>query len=298
MRFQSLSLVYQTRQYWLRARDILAREGVGVLFNRLQMAMRRLCGLDYLGNFDQGYDKWLVNNEITLTVSQAELLINEMSVKPVFSLIVPVYKVKAVWLEAAIESVKSQLYPHWQLCLADDASDDADLKKILDNYAASDSRIVISVNQSNIGIAETSNAALTLASGEFVGLLDHDDLLTEGALLHNALLINQHPDVDLTYSDEDKIDTQGKRFSPYFKPDYTPELILGQNYIGHFLVIRKSCLDAVDGFRSDYDGAQDYDLILRLLENNPSIKHIPQGSLSLENNTWIYLGVLWFKIPR
>ncbi len=259
-----------------RGVDILRNEGLDVLIHRGSMAFKNLLGMDYLGNFDKGYEKWRGIHETTLAQSDVESLLAGMETKPVFSIIVPVYNVDQIWLEAMVESVIAQQYPHWQLCIVDDGSSAAHIRPVLVAFSEKDSRINIDFNSRNVGIAETSNAALKLADGDYIGLLDHDDCLSDHALLENALAINQNPTLDLIYSDEDKINTQGIRATPFFKPDYSPELLHAHNYIGHFVVIRKTVMNKIGGFQSGFDGAQDYDVLLRACENTRAIHHIPK----------------------
>ena len=268
-------LVYQIRQYCRRGKDILLNEGAVVLFSRVWTGIKRLCGFDYAGNFDQGYDRWRTNHCQLPSPEQAYKLVCEIKSKPVFSVVMPVYNVEKQWLESAIESVLSQQYPHWQLCLVDDASSEPHIRGVIDRYVEADSRIYAGFNEDNLGIAATSNAALALADGNYVALLDHDDELTADALLQCAVVVENNPDVDLIYSDEDKISIKGKLSTPFFKPDFSEELLQGQNYIGHFVVLRRSLVEEIGGFQAGYEGAQDYDLLLRICENTRQIEHIP-----------------------
>ncbi|MCP5196802.1 MAG: glycosyltransferase [Gammaproteobacteria bacterium] len=190
---------------------------------------------------------------------------------PLISIIMPVYNVESRWLEAAIESVRKQIYPHWQLCIADDCST---RKETLDYLRGlQDEKIKIVFLEENQGIAVASNAALSLATGDFIALMDNDDELTLDALYEITKVINAH-DPDLIYSDEDKLSIDGVLVEPHFKPDYSPDLLMSQNYICHLSVFRKALLDRIDGFRVNYEGAQDYDLILRFLDHTDCIFHI------------------------
>ena len=181
-------------------------------------------------------------------------------------------------LEAAIESVQGQLYPHWELCIADDASTDKSVRRLLRKYAESDPRIKVTFRERNGHISAASNSAIELASGEFIAFLDNDDTLTEHALFWVAHTIAEHPDVGLLYSDEDKIDQLGNRYEPYFKCDWNPDLFLSHNMICHLGVYRSDLVRAVGGFREGYEGAQDYDLALRCIERlaPQQIRHIPR----------------------
>lgn len=196
--------------------------------------------------------------------------------QPLISLIMPVYNVRPEWLRAAVDSVIRQSYTNWELCIADDCSTDHDLKQLLHEISRRDERIHIRFLQQNIGIAGASNAALSMAHGQFIALLDNDDELADGALWEVALEINRHPDTDLIYSDEDKITEKGERYAPFFKPDFSPDTLRSYNYICHFAVMRRDILQEVGGFRSGYDGSQDYDLFLRITERTNQIIHIPK----------------------
>lgn len=197
---------------------------------------------------------------------------------PVISILVPTYQTPERYLRRCIESVINQVYPRWQLCIADDASPDPRVMEVLREYAAVDSRIKVTRREANGHIAEASNTALSLAQGSYVGLLDHDDELRPHALLEMAEAIVANLELALLYSDEDKIDGDGRRFDPYFKPDWNLDLLLSQNYICHFTVIRTDLMRAVGGFRRGYEGSQDHDLFLRCIEGLPGsrIHHVPR----------------------
>ncbi len=196
---------------------------------------------------------------------------------PLFSVIMPVYNAPEKFLRAAIDSVRRQIYPHWELCIADDASSQPYVRRVLEEYANKDARIKVVFRERNGHISAASNSALDLAIGDYIALLDQDDELTEHALYWMAAEIVAHPDAELLYSDEDKIDIKGRRFDPYFKPDWNPDLLLGQNYISHLGVYRRSHVLDVGGFRERFEGSQDWDLALRFTDNvaPESIRHIP-----------------------
>jgi GT2 family glycosyltransferase len=189
----------------------------------------------------------------------------------------PVYNTEAQWLRRAIESVRGQLYPHWELCIADDCSTALHVRRILEEFAARDERIKVAFRNTNGHISAASNTALGLASGEFVALLDHDDELTEHALYLVAEELSAHPEADLIYSDEDKINSQGELTSPHFKTDWNPDLFYSLNFVSHLGVYRRAILEGIGGFRTGYEGSQDYDLALRVIEQIPEqhIRHIP-----------------------
>lgn len=223
------------------------------------------------------YEQWKQMNRLTdESLEQMRCQISAFSQKPVISILVPVYNVDRIWLEKAIQSVMSQVYENWELCMADDVSPKAHVREVLEAYAAKDARIKVIFSERNQGIAGASHAASTLATGDYIGLLDHDDELSQDALFEMVKVINDHSDAGLIYSDEDKMDLHGNSIEPFFKPDYSPDLILSQNYICHFTVMKKSLFDAVGGFRDGFNGSQDHDLVLRILEKTDRIYHIPK----------------------
>ena len=197
---------------------------------------------------------------------------------PLISVVMPVYDPKPEWLAEAIESVRGQLYQHWELCIADDLSPDPAIRPLLERYAAEDPRIKVVFREKNGHISAASNSALGLATGEWVALLDHDDLLPEHALYCVADAINRNPSVRLIYSDEDKIDESGRRQEPYFKCEWNPDLFYSHNMFSHLGVYQKALLDEIGGFRVGYEGSQDYDLALRCIERVAAadIHHIPR----------------------
>jgi len=192
------------------------------------------------------------------------------------SVVVPVYRPELWYFRACVESVQAQTYGNWQLCLCDDASGDPALTGVLSELAASDPRVVVQSLESNGGISRATNAALAAAAGEFVALLDHDDTLEADALAEVVAATAAYPDADVLYSDDDKIDENGVAYQPHFKPDWAPELLLSYPYMGHLLVVRRSLLAAVGGFRPEFDGSQDYDVMLRATEQARAVVHIPR----------------------
>lgn len=228
---------------------------------------------------DVAYRQWTRRHD-TLSDADREAIrrrIEGFARKPVISVIMPVYNTDETYLRKAIESVLGQLYPHFELCVSDDASTKAGVREVLAEYAARDGRIKVCLRQENGHISRSSNSALELAGGEFVALLDHDDELAEHALYMAAEELNQNPDLDFLYSDEDKIDAEGRRFAPHFKPDWNPDMLLSQNYVCHLAVLRRSLVEKAGGFRPGLEGSQDYDLFLRAsrLTSPERIRHIP-----------------------
>ncbi|AMJ62725.1 hypothetical protein AXW83_22675 [Bosea sp. PAMC 26642] len=202
--------------------------------------------------------------------------IDTLENRPVFSIIVPAYETPAGALRAMIESVKTQIYPDWELCIADDGSKSPYIREVLEDAAAGESRIKLVFRSENGNISACSNTAMELATGSYLALLDHDDVLAPHALAMMADAINAHPDADIFYSDEDKLDDEGRRYDPYFKPDFNRELLYGQNFISHLGVFRTSAVKSVGGFRLGFEGSQDYDLVLRLVAaTHGPIVHVP-----------------------
>ena len=195
---------------------------------------------------------------------------------PVISIVTPVYNTDEVWLRKAIESVRAQIYPHWELCLVNDGSTKPHVRAILDEYVALEPRVWVEHLARNQGMAGASSHGLRLATGDFVALLDHDDELPPETLFEIVKLLNETPDVDLIYTDEDKLDLDGRRVEPFFKPEWSPDLLLSMNYITHLSVFRRSLLGEIGGFRLGLDGSQDYDLLLRFSERARRIAHIPK----------------------
>jgi O-antigen biosynthesis protein len=191
-----------------------------------------------------------------------------------FSIIMPVYKTKVNLLKRTIKSVIEQVYTNWELCIVDDGSN----KKTLTNYLKNikDKRIKIKINTKNKGIVSSSNDALMMAKGKYVGFLDHDDLLSNLALFKVAMEIDNHPSTDLVYTDEDKIFEDNSFGGPFYKSDWNYNLLLSSMYTCHFSVYRKKIIDEIEGFREGYDGSQDYDLVLRFVEKTKNIRHIPE----------------------
>ncbi|WP_239651905.1 glycosyltransferase family 2 protein, partial [Neosynechococcus sphagnicola] len=230
------------------------------------------------------YYSWLIRNYPRLTDLERMRSTLPALRSPIISILMPVYNTPENYLRAAINSVLAQVYPCWELCIADDASTVPHIHQILKDYGEQDPRIKVDFRTENGNISRCSNSALTLATGEFVALLDHDDLLTPDALYEVVLLINQHPEVDFVYSDEDKIDDHYHLSQPYFKADWCPDSILSRMYTCHLGVYRKSLVEEIGGFREGFEGSQDYDLVLRLTEKNPAYFPHSQSSLPLADS--------------
>ncbi|MBQ6843148.1 MAG: glycosyltransferase [Agathobacter sp.] len=219
------------------------------------------------------YDPWFKHHRIT----EAELEEQRQHVfeyQPKISILVPTYKTPIPMLHEMMASVIGQSYTNWELCIADGTMEDGELKAVLQEYAAKDARIKVRFLDSNDGISGNTNKALELATGEFIGLLDHDDILELDAL-YEVVKVLQDKTVDLVYTDEDKVSEDLSEFrDPNLKPDFSIDLLRSHNYITHFLVIKKTIIDKVGPFNSKYDGAQDYDLVLRSSEAAQHIEHV------------------------
>ena len=233
--------------------------------------------IDYVES-TRNYDKWIRSH-----IPSKELLEQQknhtFSYQPKISIIVPVYKTPAVFLKQMIDSVINQTYPDWELCIADGSADPscAYLKELVQTYQKQYPNILYSYLPENYGISGNTNAALSLATGEFIALLDHDDALTPDALFEIAAALNTDPGIDVLYSDEDKTTTDFRSFyNPYFKPDFNLDLLRSCNYITHFFVVRKQIVDMIGGFSTECDGSQDYDFILKSCERASHIYHIPK----------------------
>ena len=225
------------------------------------------------------YGEW-VRRYDTLTDAdrkQIKLHIDSFQNKPLFAVVMPVYNPPILFFDKAIQSVRNQLYPNWELCIADDASTDPSVREVIERHRKEDKRIKVIYRSENGHISKASNSALELALGDFVAMLDHDDAIPEHALYFFAEELNRNPDVDFLYSDQDKIDTNDIRYDPYFKPDFNPDLLRSQNFVDHLAVFKASIVRELGGWRTEFDGSQDYDLVLRVTEKTPlsRIRHIP-----------------------
>lgn len=229
---------------------------------------------------DLGYERWIDKVETAKipAVIEQQRQIATWSSRPVFSVVVPVWNTKREHLKACLDSVLAQTYPHWQLCIADDASTQSHVASILHDYAARDPRVCVNRRSQNGHISAASNSALALAEGDFVAMLDHDDVLAPHALYMMAESLQRHRGAQILYSDEDKLDQTGTRCDPFFKPDWSEDLLLSQNYICHLAVYRRSLVSSVGGYRLGYEGSQDYDLLLRCvahISDAREIVHVP-----------------------
>ncbi|MEX6430070.1 glycosyltransferase family 2 protein [Ferrimicrobium acidiphilum] len=223
------------------------------------------------------YLKWVREYDSVIDEGAIHAYTARLSLQPTISIVMPTYNSPIVYLREAIESVRSQIYANWQLCIVDDGSITPEVHEVINEYVAADHRIVAHFRTHTGNIAAATNDGIAMAIGDYVAFLDHDDLLRPHSLAWVVATINEHPDAVVLYSDEDKLTWDGRRFSPYFKPDFDPLLLLAQNYMTHFFVARRSELWQIGGLRVGLDGAQDWDLALRITEvvREDQIRHIP-----------------------
>ncbi|WP_411903974.1 glycosyltransferase family 2 protein [Methylorubrum thiocyanatum] len=229
---------------------------------------------------ETGYAAWIARFD-RLTAAERSRIRAEIAgweAPPLISVLMPVHDPDPRVLEAAIRSVRGQLYPAWELCIADDASTDPRIPRLIARHAAEEPRIRTVRRPENGHIARATNDALGLAGGAYAAFLDHDDLLSENALFEIARAVRADPELALIYSDEDKVDRRGRRFEPHFKSGYDRELLWAQNYVNHLCVVRTDALRRLGGLRPGFEGSQDHDLLLRLTEGLDAsrVRHIPK----------------------
>ena len=270
---------YSLKSAFSLAKNYLKNNGARALIQRLVDVCRDGVGKNILigeslsayEDFQQG---WALSEQDFRVMEEA---IKQFSISPLISLIMPVFDPEENWLIEALDSVICQSYSNWELCVADDASNKDAIRKILDEYSHSDSRIKVIKRSENGHISAASNSALSLATGDWVTFLDHDDVLHPAAMFCVAQCLQKNPHIKFIYTDEDRINSDGAKVNPYFKPDYNSSLFTSQNYFNHLSVLKKSLLEELGGFRLGYEGAQDYDLFLRYVERiqPEEIFHIP-----------------------
>jgi len=225
----------------------------------------------------EAYDSWVERHapgaaEIASLRAGAELL----QPSPLFTVVVPVHEIAEPLLRRCIDSVRAQAWERWELCAVDDGSRAPHVWETLQSYAGADARVRVDRLPASGGIVAATSRALEMARGDFVAFLDHDDELAPEALLAVAARLADEPGLDLVYSDEDKLDDAGRRVEPFFKPEWSPDLLLSMNYANHLTVVRRSLVEEVGGLRAGFDGSQDYDLLLRLVERTRRIGHVPR----------------------
>ena len=246
--------------------------------NGIHTVIRKsLIKLEALSKGDGLYQTWLKENKVTKKeLNQQRKTVFQENIK--FSLVVPLYKTDKYLLKALVDSVLAQTYSNWELCLSDGSGADSPIRSILEEYQKKDPRIKVVFNEKQLQISDNTNAAIGIATGNYIAFADHDDTLAEEAFYQMAKEISQHPDADLIYSDEDIIDIRGNRLFPHFKPDFNPDYLCCVNYICHLVVVKRTLLDRTGFLRPEYDGSQDFDFLLRCTEHTDSekIRHIPK----------------------
>ena len=222
------------------------------------------------------YERWLERHKITEAIRevQKETVFDK---QPCFSIVVPLYKTQEKYLKELVESIKGQTYSNWELCLSDGSGGDSPLKEILKELEHSDSRIKVISSKESLQIAENTNAAIDIATGDYIVFADHDDILSVDALYECTKCINENQEVDMIYSDEDKVSMDGQTyFEPHFKPDLNMDLLCSVNYFCHLVVVKRQLLEQAGKLNGEYNGAQDYDFVLRCVENTDAVYHIPK----------------------
>ena len=283
-----------TKSSWKKYHFLIPPKMMKRYIKYLWNIIREKEGLFY-SPFDVGqYNMWLVANE-------KKPKYEELAYKPLISFLIPVYNVESKYLEECLDSILAQKYNNFEICIVDDASTLNETKKTLKKYEGK-KKIKIKYRTKNGHISRATNDALKMAKGEFVALMakgefvalmDNDDIISENALYEVVRVLNKNKKIDMIYTDEDKINLEGKRCDPNFKSDWAPDSFLSSNYMSHLGVLRKSIVDEIGGFRVGFEGAQDYDLYLRFTEKTDKIYHVPKvlyhwrmipGSTSMEIN--------------
>ena len=261
-------------------RRIVTPDGEGLFAEDILALETQVLELSALLEAERGdpYERWRrLNGTRSSDLDRMRELLDMLPMRPKISIVMATYNTRAEFLREAIQSVATQVYPDWELCIADDASSARHVRAILDECAEADpERIKVVYREHNGHISRASNSALELVTAEYVGFLDHDDLLTPDALFEIALLLNRHPDADIIYSDEDKIDSGQNLREPYFKPEWSPDTFLSKMYTCHFSVYRRSLIESIGRLRAGFEGSQDWDLMLRASERTDKIFHVPR----------------------
>ena len=255
---------------WKKIFATIKKEGVKVTIQKIKGKF----GTDVqLVDENVKYQEWIKNNEPTKQEIEEQRKV-KFKINPKISILVPMYNTPYNFFEELVDCLINQTYGNWELCLADGSPEP---NKELEKIYKKDNRIKYTFIGENKGIAGNTNECIKLATGDYIALFDHDDLLPVFSLYEIAKCINEHPEVEFTYTDEDKITTLDKpRFNPHFKPDFSLDFLRANNYICHFSVFKKELMDKLGGERGKYDGAQDFDIILRVSENTKNIIHIPK----------------------
>ncbi|WP_212647223.1 glycosyltransferase family 2 protein [Candidatus Enterococcus clewellii] len=221
------------------------------------------------------YQEWIVHH-LPDEHELKQQRVHSFDYRPLISIVIPLYKTPEHYLTQLIASVKAQTYENWELCLSDGSGENSPIRSLLEKFESEDERIKAVHNERQLHISDNTNEAIKIASGDYIAFADHDDLLTANALFENVSLINKHPDAEVIYSDEDKVDEAGQYVQPHFKPDFSIDMLCSVNYICHFTVVKREIIDRVGMLRSAFDGAQDHDFMLRCVEATSYIYHIPK----------------------
>ncbi|MBY0611631.1 MAG: glycosyltransferase family 2 protein [Beijerinckiaceae bacterium] len=271
------SELFSSRAYLSTYQDV-ARTGMNPLLHYLKYGRHE--GRAAISKYGEAaYQRWVDAND-TITAEDERLIRRHIAAlrdPPLISVVVPVYNAQGPYLEALFNSMQAQFYERWELCMADDASSAAHVRPLLADFARRDARVKCVFRPRNGHICAATNSALDLATGAFVALVDHDDVLPPHALYEVAAEIDAHPETDILYSDQDMINAAGKRLAPYFKTDWNLDLLLGQNMVNHLGVYRRSLVEEIGRLREGFEGSQDYDLVLRAADTTTPdrIRHIP-----------------------
>ncbi|OGR88309.1 MAG: hypothetical protein A3A86_02145 [Elusimicrobia bacterium RIFCSPLOWO2_01_FULL_60_11] len=268
---------------FVRLKESLAQDGlhttVQKILHRVKAGKFRVRERYFQGadrDPDKVYRLWREKNALAAgDIEKMKEASHKLSYRPIMSIVIPVYKPDLHFFRRAVESVRGQAYPFWELCFCDDGSRDAAVGRTLRDLAGNDARIKLRVETKNGGIVSASQKAAGLARGEFIAFMDQDDLLSQDALFRVAELLNRDPSLDLIYSDNDKVDLSETHGEVYFKPDYSPDEFFCHNYIGHLSVLRKKIFDGIGGFLPGFDGAQDFEVLLRAVERTDRVAHLP-----------------------
>ncbi|MDO4272825.1 MAG: glycosyltransferase family 2 protein [Eubacteriales bacterium] len=262
-------LLGKAGKYRKKGMDYLRAHGAKALMVK---AVRKL---SEVSNRPVDYAQWLPKHLPTPAELEKQRK-TVFKINPKISIVVPLYKTREDYLSQLVDSVKAQTYTNWELCLSDGSGADSPIRSILEKYASEDERIKVVFHQESLRIAENTNAAIEIASGDYIAFADHDDVLTAHALFACVKAVNEDPDIEVLYSDEDKMSIKGNKFFlPHFKPDFNLDLLCTVNYICHLFVAKKELVDKVGMLRPEFDGAQDYDFIFRCVEATEHICHIP-----------------------
>jgi O-antigen biosynthesis protein len=264
-----------------KVRKVLRRDGFpGLKRALLHIGIQAAGGYDFPSNETLvAYADWVEQYDTLKEETRAKIRTHVAALRqpPLISVVMPVYNPSPEHFDEAIRSVTAQIYPHYELCIADDASTLPEIRQIIERHVSQDSRVKAVRRETNGHICRATNSALEVARGDFVAFLDHDDVLPEHALYWIAAELERHPDTDILYSDWDLVDDSGRRHNPYFKSGFNLELLLGLNTVNHLAVYRRSLVELVGGMRIGFEGSQDYDLLLRVLAQSAveRVRHIP-----------------------